>query len=80
MVTCIRRIFVLTWWGGLFPLETLSEGRVGPVLLRKRANAFLKPSVLLFAGSFENKLHRQNTLIDFSTYVEEVSAAKKWEY
>lgn len=69
---------ILTWWGGLFPLETLSEGRVGPVLLRKRANAFLKPSVLLFAGSFENKLHRQNTLIDFSAaYVEEVSAGIK---
>lgn len=62
---------------GLLPLETLSEGRVGPVLFRKRANAFLKPSVLLLAGSFENKLHRQNTLIDFD-YVGKVDAVMKF--
>lgn len=37
-------------------------GIEGPVLLRKRANALRKPSVLSLSGPFPNEMHPQSTL------------------
>lgn len=37
-------------------------GIEGPVLLRKRAKALRKPSVLSLSGPFPNEMHPQSTL------------------
>lgn len=48
----------------------LVGGSEGPVLLRRRAKALLRPSVLFLSGPLPNKIHPQNTLNAFAYAVD----------
>lgn len=57
--------WLMEGWVVVLELE-LVGGSEGPVLLRRRAKALLRPSVLFLSGPLPNKMHPQNTLNAFA--------------